>query len=110
MVHGSTVSGRGSDVPGIDDMVGLLINTVPARTRWTPSDTLADVVQRHAQAQAALFEHHHVALADIQHAVGVAELFDTLVVIENYPATDNHTAAIRVTGMDVIEAPHYPLT
>ncbi|MCV7251749.1 non-ribosomal peptide synthase/polyketide synthase [Mycobacterium hackensackense] len=110
VLHGSTVSGRGSDVPGIDDMVGLLINTVPARTRWTPSDSLAAVVQRHAQAQAALFEHHHVALADIQHAVGVSELFDTLVVIENYPAADDRTAAIHVTGMEVIEAPHYPLT
>ncbi|MBI3224256.1 MAG: non-ribosomal peptide synthase/polyketide synthase [Mycolicibacterium cosmeticum] len=110
VLHGSTVSGRGSDIPGIDTMVGLLINTVPARTGWAPGDTLTTVVGRHARAQAALFEHHHVALADVQHAVGVPDLFDTLVVIENYPAADNHAAAIRVTGMDVVEAPHYPLT
>ena len=110
VLHGSTVSGRGSDIAGIDEMVGLLINTVPARTRWTQGDTLATVVSRHAQAQAALFEHHHVALADVQQAIGVPDLFDTLVVIENYPAADNHSAAIRVAGMDVIEAPHYPLT
>ncbi|MHA3022899.1 non-ribosomal peptide synthase/polyketide synthase [Mycobacterium sp. BMJ-28] len=110
VVFGSTVSGRGGDIPGIDDMVGLLINTMPARTRWAPADSLATVVERHAAAQASLFEHHHVALADIQHAVDVPELFDTLLVIENYPAADDHTATIRVTGMEVIEAPHYPLT
>ncbi|MDX1874598.1 non-ribosomal peptide synthase/polyketide synthase [Mycolicibacterium sp. 120266] len=110
VVHGCTVSGRGSDVAGIDDMVGLLINTVPARTHWSPADTLAAVITRHSHAQAAVIEHHHVALADIQRALGIAELFDTLVVIENYPAADNHDATIRVTGMDVVEAPHYPVT
>ncbi len=110
VVHGSTVSGRGADIAGIDDMVGLLINTVPARTTWSPTDTLSTVIARHAAAQAALFDHHHVALADIQQAVGIPELFDTLLVIENYPAADADTAAIRVTGMDVVEAPHYPVT
>ncbi len=34
VVFGSTVSGRGGDLPGMDTMVGLLINTVPARVRW----------------------------------------------------------------------------
>ncbi|KAA0115009.1 non-ribosomal peptide synthetase [Mycolicibacterium sp. P9-22] len=110
VVHGSTVSGRGGDIAGIDEMVGLLINTVPSRTTWTPGDTLASVIGRHAEAQAGLFEHHHVPLADIQQAIGVTDLFDTLLVIENYPAADDDTATIRVTGMDVVEAPHYPLT
>ena len=68
VVFGSTVSGRGVDVAGIDDMVGLLINTVPARTHWASGDSVETVVRRFADAQTALFEHHHVALADIQHA------------------------------------------
>ncbi|CAN5600445.1 non-ribosomal peptide synthetase [soil metagenome] len=110
VVFGSTVSGRGMDVAGIDQMVGLLINTVPARTHWTPTESIETVVRRYADAQSALFDYHHVALTDIQHAIGVPELFDTLIVIENYPAADDPTAAIRVDSIDVVEAPHYPLT
>jgi amino acid adenylation domain-containing protein/non-ribosomal peptide synthase protein (TIGR01720 family) len=74
VVFGSTVSGRGIDVAGIDDMVGLLINTIPARTHWAPDELIESVVRRFADAQSTLFEHHHVALADIQHAVGVPEI------------------------------------
>lgn len=110
VVFGSTVSGRGSDVTGISDMVGLLINTVPARTRWASTDSLEAVVRRFADTQSALVDYHHVALADIQHAIGVADLFDSLIVIENYPAADDLDSPIRVASIDVIEAPHYPLT
>src|SRR4029453_5883779 len=42
IVFGHTVSGRGLDLPGIDAIAGLLINTVPARVRWTGGDPLAD--------------------------------------------------------------------
>ncbi|MGU3499521.1 non-ribosomal peptide synthase/polyketide synthase [Mycobacterium sp. C31M] len=110
VLHGTTVSGRGADVDGIDEMVGLLINTVPARTRWSRTDTLTDVITRHAQAQATLFDHHHIGLTEIQNTLGVPDLFDTLLVIENYPTADDPQATIRITGMDVVEAPHYPMT
>ncbi|MET0475796.1 MAG: amino acid adenylation domain-containing protein, partial [Mycobacterium sp.] len=110
VVFGSTVSGRGGDIAGIDEMVGLLINTVPARIRWTVGESIASVVTRFANAQASLFDYHHVALADVQRAIAVPELFDTLMVIENYPAADDSENSIRVESMDVVEAPHYPLT
>ncbi len=110
VVFGSTVSGRGTDVAGIDDMVGLLINTVPARTRWAPTESIEAVVRRFADAQSALFDYHHVALTDIQQGIGVTELFDTLIVIENYPAAQDPGSAVRVESIDVIEAPHYPVT
>ncbi|KAA0102330.1 non-ribosomal peptide synthetase [Mycolicibacterium sp. P1-18] len=110
VVFGSTVSGRGVDVPGIDDMVGLLINTVAARTHWAVGESLETVVRRFADAQTALLEGHHVALADVQQAIGVTDLFDTLVVVENHPAANHPGASIRVASLDVVEAPHYPLT
>ncbi|MCV7012892.1 non-ribosomal peptide synthase/polyketide synthase [Mycolicibacterium madagascariense] len=110
VVFGSTVSGRGVDVAGIDDMVGLLVNTVPARIHCGPVESLGAAVDRFAAAQSALFEHHHVALTDVQHAVGVTELFDTLVVIDHQPVAEDVTGALRVDSIDVVEAPHYPLT
>ncbi|GAA2518370.1 non-ribosomal peptide synthetase [Winogradskya humida] len=111
VVFGSTVSGRTGDVPGVDRIAGLLINTVPARVRWTGSETLGDVVRRFATDQREVVEHEQTSLAEIQRRVGLPELFDTLVVIENYPAAAAHEdGVLRISGMDVIEAPHYPVT
>ncbi|MEV8508041.1 amino acid adenylation domain-containing protein [Actinoplanes sp. NPDC051475] len=111
VVFGSTVSGRGGDVPGVEAIAGLLINTVPARIRWTGAESLADVLRRFAADQRALVEHEQTPLADIQRRTGLPELFDTLVVIENYPAADApDDGGPRIAGVDVIEAPHYPVT
>ncbi|GAA2560298.1 non-ribosomal peptide synthetase [Winogradskya consettensis] len=111
VVFGSTVSGRTGDMPGVDRIAGLLINTVPARVRWTGSETLGDVVRRFAADQREVVEHEQTSLAEIQRRVGLPELFDTLVVIENYPAAATPDGGgLRISGMDVIEAPHYPVT
>ncbi|MFI7597372.1 amino acid adenylation domain-containing protein [Actinoplanes sp. NPDC049681] len=111
VVFGSTVSGRGGDVPGVEAIAGLLINTVPARVRWTGAESLSDVIHRFAGDQREMVEHDQTALADIQRRIGLPELFDTLVVIENYPAPNaSESDGPRITGVDVIEAPHYPVT
>ncbi len=81
VVFGSTVSGRDAELPGIRDMVGLFINTVPVRARWTPNDTaydLLDAVKRH---QGAVLAHQHVSLARIGRLSGAGSLFDTLVAV-----------------------------
>ncbi|MDI1461646.1 non-ribosomal peptide synthase/polyketide synthase [Catellatospora sp. KI3] len=109
-VVGVTVSGRSGDLDGIDDIIGLLVNTVPARVRWRAADPLIAVVARAARAQTGLMEHEHTALSRIHRRTGVGELFDTLVVIENYPAVFDQVGALRVTGVDTVEAPHYPVT
>ncbi|MEV5412193.1 non-ribosomal peptide synthase/polyketide synthase [Thermopolyspora sp. NPDC052614] len=110
VVFGSTVSGRTADVPGIESMIGLLINTIPARVRYGPGDPLADVVRRFADGQGEAMEHEHVPLARLQRRLGVPELFDTLVVVENQPALDTGDDELRISGVRTIEAPHYPVT
>jgi amino acid adenylation domain-containing protein/non-ribosomal peptide synthase protein (TIGR01720 family) len=111
VVFGSTVSGRGGDLAGIDAIAGLLINTVPARVRWAGGDTLADVLRGFAASQREVVEHEQTALADVQRRLGLPELFDTLVVVENYPDTTAPAGGdLRIAGMRVIEAPHYPVT
>ncbi|MDX5573933.1 non-ribosomal peptide synthetase [Streptomyces sp. ID01-9D] len=113
VVFGSTVSGRDADVPGIHDMVGLFINTIPVRARWIPDGTareLLDAVRRH---QGAVLPHQHVSLARIGRQSGLGSLFDTLVVFD--VATD--VDALRrpddtLVIADIVNegAPHYPLT
>ncbi|MFS8202197.1 amino acid adenylation domain-containing protein [Streptomyces sp. CWNU-52B] len=115
VVFGTTVSGRDAEVEGIESMVGLFINTLPTRFRWEPADTLAGLLGRLQEEQAALLDHQHLGLAEIQRVAGLAgggELFDTLVVFENYPAATglaDPSGRIRVTGHEFHDAVHYPL-
>ena len=116
VVFGATVSGRPADLPGVENMLGLFINTLPVRVRWEPTDTVAELLRRVQDQQVRLLDHHHVALGEIQDRTGAGTLFDTLTVFESYPVDragfDETTdlAGMRVTGIDARDATHYPLT
>ncbi|WP_028192796.1 non-ribosomal peptide synthetase [Salinispora pacifica] len=112
LVFGSTVSGRQAPVEGVESVVGLLINTLPARLRWRPEQSLADVLARFQDEQADLLEHQHVGLAEIQRALGRGELFEALAVVENLPEAGepaDPAGLVRVTGSHIRDAVHYPL-
>ncbi|WP_395366318.1 amino acid adenylation domain-containing protein [Streptomyces sp. YH02] len=110
VVFGTTVSGRTTEVAGLDSAVGLFINTVPARVTLHPEETLTELLRRVQDEHAALLDHQHLGLADIQRIAGGGELFDTLVVFENYPGGDGQDAGeALVTGAEVFDAVHYPL-
>ncbi|MVO89497.1 amino acid adenylation domain-containing protein [Streptomyces sp. p1417] len=113
VVFGSTVSGRDADVPGVEDMVGLFINTIPVRARWSGTDTARDLLASVRAHQSAVLPHQHVSLARTGRHTGAGPLFDTLVVFD--VATD--VAALRrpddtLVVADIVNegAPHYPLT
>ncbi|MCX5045453.1 amino acid adenylation domain-containing protein, partial [Aldersonia sp. NBC_00410] len=117
VVFGATVSGRPAQVPGVEAMVGLLINTIPVRVGLDPAETIRALLQRIQTEQAGLFEHHQVPLADIQRAAGVGALFDTLTVFESAPV-DRDALAARLGAIEGMEltsvggtgGTNYPLT
>ncbi|MFB9799399.1 non-ribosomal peptide synthetase, partial [Streptomonospora salina] len=114
VVFGTAVSGRPHSLEGAPDMVGLFVNTVPVRVRAHPGETAAGLLARLRDEQAALLDHGHVGLAEIQRAAGAGELFDTLMAVENYPVEGTDPAAdvpglhARVLGST--DATHYPLS
>ena len=65
VVFGSVVSGRPPEVPGIERMVGLFINTKPVRIRTPSGQTFASLLVE-VQAQSIEAAHDHLALAEIQ--------------------------------------------
>ncbi|MFC1439472.1 amino acid adenylation domain-containing protein [Streptacidiphilus sp. N1-10] len=115
VVFGATVSGRPPEIPGIEDLVGLLINTVPVRVTLDPARTLAAVLGDVQDQQAALTPHHHTSLPALLRRTGHAELFDTAVVFQNLD-WDNATLQseeLQVRGYEEDEQPpviHYPLS
>lgn len=113
VVFGATVSVRPPELPDIEDMVGLLINTVPVRVRLDPREPVGALLARIQQEQTELSGHHHLGLADIHRLVGVDALFDTSLVFENYLADavlpTVPGARLRLTGFTGRDAYHYPL-
>ncbi|SUE02485.1 non-ribosomal peptide synthetase [Prescottella equi] len=116
VLFGGTVSGRPPQIPGIESMVGLFINTLPVRVTLDAGETLGELLDRVQREQAALLDHHYLGLADIQRATGPAATFDTLTVFESYPVdrnaltADTDIAGLKVTGIDGRDAAHYPLS
>ncbi|NMN94232.1 amino acid adenylation domain-containing protein [Antrihabitans stalactiti] len=115
VVFGGTVSGRPPQLAGVEDMVGLFINTVPVRVELNPAETVTELLVRIQSNQATMLDHQHIGLADIHQAVGLPELFDTLTVFESYPIdTDALAATMDVAGMRIVDiegtdATPYPL-
>ncbi|MFD3687477.1 amino acid adenylation domain-containing protein [Nocardiopsis sp. NPDC058631] len=114
VVFGATVSGRPADLPGVESILGLFINTVPVRVRTGPGTLLSDLLRDLQQRQAALAEHHHVGLTRTQELAGAAPLFDTLLVFENFPLrdalADHDYGGVRLTDVRVEDATHYPVS
>ncbi|TDD50918.1 non-ribosomal peptide synthetase [Saccharopolyspora elongata] len=113
VVFGSTVSGRPPELPGVESVLGLFINTIPVRIRLDPSESIVDMLVRFQEEQARLLDHQHLGLADIQRQVGTGELFDTAIAFENYPLDPdevlNPSSAITVTSVSSWDATHYAL-
>ncbi|MCB0940279.1 MAG: amino acid adenylation domain-containing protein [Mycobacterium sp.] len=113
VAFGTAVSGRSVDLPGADSLVGLLINTVPVRANTTATTTVADLLGQLQRFHNDTVEHDHVALGDIHRLTGHDQLFDTLLVYENYPIDPSafmNVADLAVTDFTSREYNHYPLS
>ena len=106
LVHGLVVSGRSAEVPGLDRMVGLFINTLPIRVRLDADRPLMDWL-RALQADSQQVERlAHSALPEV---LGCAEvprtrpLFETLYVFENYPGQSAFRQMVAAQGLQVDE-------
>ncbi|MFC4051754.1 non-ribosomal peptide synthetase [Actinomadura syzygii] len=115
VVFGATVSGRPPELPGIEEMIGLFINTLPVRVRYRLDEPLAALMERLQDEQTELLAHHHLGLTDIQRVAGHGGgLFDTMTVLENYPfdpsSMDGSLNGVRIAAADSYDATHFPLS
>ncbi|MEV0464962.1 amino acid adenylation domain-containing protein [Nocardia tengchongensis] len=116
VVFANTVSSRPPRIPDVERMVGLMINTLPVRVRLEPRESVGDLLNRVQSEQAAMLDHQHLGLAELQRAAGVTDLFDTATVLESYPfdrellAQDLSAAGLRLLEIDAHDATPYPLS
>ena len=86
VVFGSTRACRRSALGGADDLVGLLINTLPVRVRVRADSALVPWLRLLREQQLAVRPHEHTPLVKVQAWSEVPRgrpLFESLVVFEN---------------------------
>jgi amino acid adenylation domain-containing protein/non-ribosomal peptide synthase protein (TIGR01720 family) len=116
VVFGSVVSGRPAEISGIENMVGLFINTVPVRISYEEDTTIGDLLEE-VQARSVRTEaYSYHSLPAIQALSGLGSgLLDHIMVIENYPVPEQVNGAdvagdYRITDVQVFEQTNYDLS
>lgn len=116
VVFGTTVSGREARVDGIEEMVGLFINTVPLRLKSTGATSVKAVLGQVAHDIQERGEFLSSSLAEIKSYSGAKHhenLFNSIVVLENYPLDKLLTEGqegLRVESYSMFEQTNFDLT
>ncbi|WP_373874157.1 amino acid adenylation domain-containing protein [Pseudomonas rhodesiae] len=113
---GATVSGRPAELVGVEQQVGLFINTLPVICAVDEQASVADWLQAVQSQNLSLREHEHCGLYDIQRWAGQGGegLFDSILVFENYPVSkaleQSGGSGLRFGAPQAHEQTSFPLT
>ncbi|KAI1148909.1 hypothetical protein F4825DRAFT_469746 [Nemania diffusa] len=82
---GTVMSGRDANIPGIDEIVGPTLATVPVRLAFQPTETVSSFLDRVESQQECMRPHEHFGLQNIRKTSEAAALaceFQTMLVIQ----------------------------
>ncbi|HEV2734265.1 MAG TPA: condensation domain-containing protein, partial [Longimicrobiaceae bacterium] len=115
VVFGAVVTGRPPELPGMEQMIGLFINTLPVRARVDPGASVDGWLQRLHRRQREARSYEYSPLSAVQRWSGVGggePLFESIVAFENHPVEEMAGAGARafvVEGWARMGRSHYPL-
>lgn len=121
-IFGSVVSGRPPEVAGIENMIGLFVNTIPVRIVFEADTRLFDLYKRQQREALESNRYDFYPLAKIQSESHVGnQLVNHILVYENYPVSEEiatlwNTAEggspnqFRLVDMEVSEQTNYDLS
>ncbi len=123
VTFGVVTSGRPAELEGVEDTVGMFLAALPFRTQpfqTQPFQTQPTLNRtawlRELQTQQLdLITHQHLGLSEVQRLAALpagSELFDSVLVFENFPQTPEPTPddQLTVERKSVFEQTHYGLT
>ncbi|WP_148707481.1 non-ribosomal peptide synthetase, partial [Chitinophaga skermanii] len=112
VLFGVTVSGRPTDIAHSEERVGLYIHTILQRTQVNSGNInswLATIQDEHTRNR----DYSYAPLSTLQELAGVkGDLFDSLLVFENFPVEDtsNVAGSLRFSHIQLAEHTNYLLT
>ncbi len=95
VVFGAIVSGRPSNLQGIESMVGNFIHIVPVRVKKGSNEKFVNVLQSVQEEALASLPYQYASLAEIQANIGNRNLINHIMVFENYPQIEDLNAFIK---------------
>ncbi|MDR9754670.1 amino acid adenylation domain-containing protein [Pseudomonas sp. SZMC_28357] len=116
VAFGATVAGRPADLPGVEQQIGLFINTLPVIASPRPEHRVGQWLQAVQALNLSLREFEHTPLFDIQRWAGRGgeALFDNILVFENYPVSQvlkqGAPQGLYFGAVHNVEQTSYPLT
>ena len=111
VVFGKVVSGRNAHIPGIEQMVGIFINTIPVRLRIEKESTILSVLKEIQKQAVDSSQYDHCALSKIQEIARQSKDFiQTLFVFENYASDKEELASQMMKLAEEREETNYALT
>ncbi|GAA2661125.1 hypothetical protein GCM10010412_033970 [Nonomuraea recticatena] len=113
VVFGAAVAGRPAEVPGVEDIIGMFLNTVPVRIAFDPRESVLGLLRRVQDERVALMPYEHLGLGELQRHSGHRRLFDTLFVLRDAGGEERmavFTHRNGIVGVSGVDATHYPLT
>ena len=105
VAFGAVVSGRPSDLPGVEQIVGLFINTIPVRVNYEDDWTFTQLLT-HVQEQAIQCKpYHQDSLSGIAGMINRQEdLIDHIITYENYPIAKRTEELSEANDSDAISS------
>ncbi|WP_326049725.1 non-ribosomal peptide synthetase, partial [Paenibacillus thiaminolyticus] len=117
VVFGSVVSGRPAEIPGIESMIGLFINTIPVRIQGKAEETVADILRKTQDQALASGAYETFPLFEIQSlSEQKRDLINHIMVFENYPMEEQieqvvggDKEALKIANIQSPEQTNYDL-
>jgi amino acid adenylation domain-containing protein len=115
VLFGSVVSGRPASLSGVEEMVGLFINTLPVRVQVEDEARADEWLRGLQEQQAQMRQYEYTPLVEVQRWSEVEHgtpLFENYVVFENYPideALSGQVSGLSVSDVVSVERSSYPL-
>jgi amino acid adenylation domain-containing protein/non-ribosomal peptide synthase protein (TIGR01720 family) len=116
VMFGVTVSGRPSELLGIESMVGLFVNTLPIHVRVDSDRRVAEWLSEIQARQQEHQRHDWTPLVDIQRWAGRPAgepFFESIVAFENYPIDEallDGDGELEVADFKAFSRTNYPLS
>lgn len=115
VVFGITLSGRTPELDGIEEMIGLFINSIPLRMQTEPAEKVSSLIKKVMAELNDQKEFELTPLSDIHSYSGLdsaGSLFNSLIVLENYPIDKNTTKSdnLEIIDFEITESTNYDIT
>ncbi|MFA0963358.1 amino acid adenylation domain-containing protein [Roseivirga sp. BDSF3-8] len=110
VVFGTVVSGRPSDLEGVEGMVGLFINTMPVRIRFEENESVSNLIGALRNQAIEGMPYHYTQLANLQRLHPDGKLFDHIMVFRNYPVDSEGESPWELTGIKAYEPNSFDFT